>query len=359
VDGRLEHAVTLLRDVRGARLAALFAPEHGLWGAPQDHATIATERDPVTGLRATSLYGTRRQPTPAMLRGLDLLVIDLQDVGSRYYTFQWTMALAIRACARAGVRVLVLDRPNPLGGEIVEGNLPLPGFESFVGAFRHPVRHGLTLGEIVLLELDPARERRQLRVVEMVGWRRAMHWPQTGRAWLAPSPNMPSYATALVYPGFCLLEGTQLSEGRGTARPFLLLGAPDLSPVVLADCLEARRLPGLRFVPTYFRPQFQKHAGRQCGGVETVVVEPSAVVPYRAGVEVLAALWQCASGEPFWRREPYEFVADRPAIDLLAGDAALRRGIESGDWAAWVESWRDDEAAFRARRAPVLLYGEA
>src|SRR5215470_19934239 len=254
VDGRYRHAVTLLSDFRDARLVRLLAPEHGLWGAAQDHAAIGTTRDPVTGLRVWSLYGARRVPTPAMLRGLDALVIDLQDVGSRYYTFAWTMLLAMSACARAGVPVIVLDRPNPLGGERVEGNLPDPAFASFVGLHPLPARPGLTIGEIARYLNARHALGAHLDVVTMRGWRRRMLWEDTGLPWVPPSPNMPTPDTARVYPGGCLIEGTNLSEGRGTTRPFEWVGAPYLDAHAYAKALAAQRLPGVRFRPARFRP---------------------------------------------------------------------------------------------------------
>ncbi|MEK7385483.1 MAG: DUF1343 domain-containing protein, partial [candidate division NC10 bacterium] len=216
VDRRYRHAALLLGDLRGVRLARLFAPEHGLWGAAQDQAPVAATRDPATGLSVWSLYGAQREPTAVMLRGLDALVVDLQDVGARYYTFVWTTALAMRACARAGVRVVVLDRPNPLGGAHVEGNVPDPAFASFVGLHPLPARHGMTIGELAAYLNEVHALGCDLTVVPMKGWRRAMDWEDTGLPWVAPSPNMPTPDTARVYPGGCLLEGTNLSEGRGT-----------------------------------------------------------------------------------------------------------------------------------------------
>ncbi|HTQ78971.1 MAG TPA: DUF1343 domain-containing protein, partial [Thermoanaerobaculia bacterium] len=285
---------------------------------------------------------------------------DLQDVGSRYYTYAATAVWAAEAALAAGCEVWVLDRPNPLGGEVIEGNLPEAGFESFVGAFRTPVRHGLTLGELVRLE---ARRRRLadggITVWPMAGWRRSMSWAETGLPWIAPSPNMPTTATAAVYPGGCLVEATELSEGRGTTRPFQLTGAPGLSPTALADRLTALALPGVAFVPTYFKPQFQKHAGQVCGGIEIVVTDPARYRSYRQGIELLAAVRALSPAVFAWRQAPYEFVTDRPAIDLLTGTALCRQAIEAGsreDLLGWCESWTSDEAAFREERAEILLY---
>jgi uncharacterized protein YbbC (DUF1343 family) len=304
VDARLDHVVELLGSVRGARLTALFAPEHGLWGAAQDLVHIAAERDPRSGLRVVSLYGERREPTPAMLRGLDLLVIDLQDVGARYYTYQWTTALAMRACARAGVHVLILDRPNPLGGEVVEGNIPDPAFASFVGLYPLPARPGLTLGEIARYLQRTHGLGGTVDVVGMRGWRRAMLWEDTGLPWVAPSPNMPTLDTARVYPGGCLIEGTNLSEGRGTTRPFEWVGAPYLDAHAYAEALTAERLPGVVFRPARFRPTFQKWAGRVCEGVHIHVTDRTRFRPFLTGLAVIAVARRQARRAFRWRRPP-------------------------------------------------------
>jgi uncharacterized protein YbbC (DUF1343 family) len=366
--GLLAHHASVTADLRPAHVAlaggrggppsVLFGPEHGYYGVEQDMVPSEDQRDPWTGVPIRSLYGHSEltlRPAPEAFTELDLLLVDLQDVGSRYYTYAATATWAAEVALAAGCEVWVLDRPNPLGGEVVEGNRRQEGFESFVGAFAHPVRHGLTLGEIVRLELG---ERAGLEVWQLEDWRRSMLWPDTGRPWIAPSPNMPTFATALVYPGLCLLEGTRVSEGRGTTRPFNVFGAPWLDPVELARRLAERGLPGVSFLPMYFRPQFQKHAGTVCGGVEVVVGDPALLPSYRVGVEVLEVLHELSPREPFWRAEPYEFVRDRPAIDLLAGCEQLRRGIEAAaGCAAWRASWTGQEDAFRTERARALLYG--
>ena len=371
--GLLAHAASVSAALVPAHLAlassaagppaALFGPEHGFYGTEQDMVAAQGGRDPWTGAALVSLYGDGPDsllPRPEAFAGLDLLLIDLQDVGSRYYTYAATALWAAEAALGAGCEVWVLDRPNPLGGEVVEGNLPEPGFESFVGAFRLPVRHGLTLSELFRLEAErrsfPARH----RVFPMEGWRRGMPWEATGRPWIAPSPNMPSPATALLYPGACLVEATELSEGRGTTRPFQLVGAPGVEPLRLARELAGRELPGIAFLPTYFRPQFGKHRGALCAGVELVVTDAAAFRPYRAGLELLSALRRVAPEAFAWRRAPYEFVADRPAIDLLTGSAAYRAAIEAGGEGldALASAWPADEQAFRSERRPALLYPE-
>ncbi len=366
--GLLAHGASVTRDVRPLHLAlaasdagaptALFGPEHGYYGVEQDMIASADQPDPWTGAPVLSLYGETEsslRPRPEAFAGLDLLLIDLQDVGSRYYTYAATAVWAAEVALGAGVEVWVLDRPNPLGGVVVEGNTLKKGFESFVGAFHMPVRHGLTLGEIVLYEARGWDERP--RVIEMEGWRRAMSWKETGLPWIAPSPNIPTLQTVLVFPGGCLVEATELSEGRGTTRPFQLVGTPGIDPPKLVQELEDRQLPGVSFLPTYFRPQFQKLSGEICGGVEVVVTDPGSFASYRTGVELVAAIYRHLGKHFEWRVAPYEFVGDTPTIDLLTGSDEFRRLLEEGsppdDWTA---RWANDEAAFREARQEVLLY---
>ena len=343
-----------------ARPALLLAPEHGLHGVEQDMVPVAERREPWTGLPVASLYGDDEvslHPDPALFAGLDLLVVDLQDVGARYYTYVAAGVWAAACAARCGCEVWWLDRPNPLGGQ-VEGNRPRVGFASYVGAFDLPVRHGLTPGEIARREASREGWESQLRVWEVEGWERRAPWPEWRRPWIAPSPNMPDFLTALVYPGLCLLEATELSEGRGTTRPFRLLGAPGVAAPQLAAALRELRLEGLDFVPSLFRPQFQKHAGALCGGVEIVVVEPARVRPVAAGVRSLGVLARELGAGFSWRRAPYEFVSDRPAIDLLAGSDELRRLLEAGeDPGEWIASWALDERAYLEEWGTARLYG--
>lgn len=370
--GLLAHGASVTRDIRPAHRAlaastagppaALFGPEHGYYGIEQDMIAAASETDPWTGAPIVSLYGESEdslRPCPCAFAGLDLLVIDLQDVGSRYYTYAATAVWAAEAALAGGCEVWVLDRPNPLGGEVVEGNLLAPDYESFVGAFHMPVRHGLTLGELVRLEGRRRGWGDGWTIWKMEGWHRGMSWAETGLPWIAPSPNMPTLATALVYPGGCLVEATELSEGRGTTRPFQLTGAPGIDPVRLADALAALGLPGVTFLPTYFRPQFQKHRGQACGGVELMVTDPAAFRSYRTGVELLMTIHRLFPEAFAWREAPYEFVADRPAIDLLTGGPEFREALEKGqDLTGWITAWAADEQAFRDERREILLYPE-
>ena len=353
----LAHAAPLLTGLRGVRLARLFAPEHGLWGAAQDHAPIASTRDQVTGLEVWSLYGEQRAPTPQMLAGLDALVVDLQDVGARYYTFVWTLALAMRECARAGVRVIVLDRPNPLGGDRVEGNLPDPAFASFVGLYPLPARHGFTLGELARRFVLEEGIRCDLTVAPMRGWRRAMLWEDTGLPWVPPSPNMPTPDTARVYPGGCLIEGTNLSEGRGTTRPFEWVGAPYLDGHRYAEALDAMSLPGVRFRPARFVPTFHKWAGEVCGGVQIHVTDRRRFRPFRTGVAAISVARRLAPAEFRWKEPPYEFEHARLPIDILFGTDRIRTQIEGGADLAVIEAtWRTALPLYTRRRRAFMIY---
>ncbi len=353
VDSQLRHAADLM-TAAGVRVAALFGPEHGFHGTAQDLIGVADT------VAVHSLYGATVEslrPTPAQLAGLDVLVIDLQDVGSRYYTFQATMLYCLEAAAPLGLPVTVLDRPNPIGGEAVEGPALVAGFESFVGPHSIATRHGLTVGELARLYAAERGIAVDLTVIPCEGWRRGMYFEHTGLPWVLPSPNMPTVDTAVVYPGGCLIEGTNLSEGRGTTRPFELCGAAGIDPTELARRLDADALPGVCFRPAWFRPTFQKFAGADCGGVQLHVTDRRAFRPVRTGLAVLAALKGLAGDRFAWRTEEYEFVRDRPAIDLLFGCAREREALDAGaSWRDLAAAWEPEEAAFAERRAAWLLY---
>lgn len=358
VDRDLRHAADLLASAPGVRLMALFGPEHGFLGQAQD--LEAVRGGCPGGVAVHSLYGETVEslrPTPEQLRGLDTLVIDLQDVGSRYYTFQATMLFCMEEASRHGLLMVVLDRPNPLGGEAVEGPSLQPGFESFVGIHSVTTRHGLTIGELARLYHHERRLAGELRVIPCEGWRRGMDFDHTGLPWVMPSPNMPTVDTAFVYPGQCLVEGTNCSEGRGTTRPFELCGAPGVDARKLADRLGERRLPGVIFRPAWFKPTFQKFAGQICGGVQLHVTDRRTFRPVRTSLAVLAALREILGERFAWRTEPYEFVTDKPAIDLLFGSDRERKALEAGRSADEIaRAWEAEEEAFRKRRRPFLLY---
>ncbi|MGE0872009.1 MAG: exo-beta-N-acetylmuramidase NamZ domain-containing protein, partial [Kofleriaceae bacterium] len=316
VDRQLVHAIELLsrgdRAPAKVNLTALFGPEHGVRGDAQDMISVDNARDVRSNVPVFSLYGSTEaslSPTPEMLEHIDVLVYDIQDIGSRYYTFVWTMVLAMRACAKAGKAFAVLDRPNPLGGSHVEGPTISPGFESFVGLVPCPNRHGLTAGEIARWRHAVENLDLELLVIGMRGWQRDMRFEHTGLPWVMPSPNMPTCDTVLVYPGMCLVEGTELSEARGTTRPFELSGAPYLDSHRLAHDLGAMNLPGVIARPAVFTPMFQKHAGKACGGVQLHVTNPETFRPYRTGVAFLKACYDQSPASFKWRVKAYEFIA--------------------------------------------------
>jgi len=360
VDTELRHAIDVLRARKDMTITALFGPEHGVRGDAQDMITVDAARDARSALPIHSLYGETEaslSPTAAMLEDIDVLVYDVQDVGSRHYTFVWTMVLAMRACAKAGKAFVVLDRPNPLGGVHIEGGMIAPGFESFVGLVSCPNRHGMTAGEIARWRHSVEKLDLDLAVLSMRGWQREMRFDHTGLPWVLPSPNMPTEDTALVYPGMCLLEGSEVSEGRGTTRPFELAGAPFVDAYALADELAAAELPGARFRPLAFTPTFEKHAGKPCGGVQIHVTDRRAFRPYLTGVAFLRAVRARWPAEFAWRSRAYEFVDQVPAIDLLCGSAAVREGIDAGaSLADLAATWADAERDFRQSRGAWLLY---
>jgi uncharacterized protein YbbC (DUF1343 family) len=360
VTGDLRHVVDLLHRGTGWKLTTLFGPEHGIWGEAQDMAHVGHSVDPMTGLTVYSLYGASENdlaPRPELLRGLDALVIDLQDIGARYYTFIYTMALCMREAGKAGVQVIVLDRPNPIDGVHLEGNIREDKYSSFVGMFALPTRHGMTAGELAQYFNKVFKLDCDLVVVPMRGWQRSMWFDQTGLPWVIPSPNMPTVGTATVYPGMCLIEGTNLSEGRGTTHPFELFGAPWLEPFRLAEKLNAVNLPGVRFRPHYFMPTFQKHAGKVCGGVELHVTNRDIFEPFRTGLWCVKVARDIDPEQFDWRRETYEFVSDRLAIDLLAGSARYRELVESGgNIEDWVAGWKEPLREFEEAREEFLLY---
>lgn len=360
VSAALEPATQALASRHAEPPSVLFAPEHGFFAAEQDMIGSEDSRDPVSGIPTVSLYGsdeTSLRPSAEAFDGLDLLVVDLVDIGSRYYTYAATAVWSAEVAIGIGIEVWILDRPNPLGGLVIEGNFVEPGFYSLVGAFSVPVRHGLTLGELVLLQAGREGwdgDGLEVRTVE--GWHREVPTEDRGWFWRAPSPNMPTRKTAWLYPGACLVEGTVVSEGRGTTRPFELIGAPGFDGRVLAATMNAKSLPGVRYLPVQFRPQFQKHAAELCSGVEVVVTDRTVFEPYRSGVELIAAMFDSGWEDFAWRRETYEFVRDRLAIDLLAGTNRFREALEGGEVADWIRSWSADEESFLEERESVLLY---
>jgi uncharacterized protein YbbC (DUF1343 family) len=357
IDGAFRHVLDRL-EAGGVRLGAIFGPQHGFRSDLQENMIESPHaRDDRRRVPVYSLYSETREPTAGMLQGLDALVIDLQDVGTRIYTYIYTMANCLRAAGRAGLPVVVCDRPNPIGGVAVEGPMLEAGFESFVGLFPIPMRHGMTIGELAAYFNAEHRLGAKLEVVRMQGWERSQYGDQTGLPWVLPSPNLPTVDSAVVYPGTVLLEGTNVSEGRGTTRPFELVGAPWADPEGIAGDLNARGLPGVRFRPALFEPTFHKHAGRPCGGCQIHVTDRTAFRGVETGVAVIDAFRAVDPAAFAWRPPPYEYEPTKPPIDILYGSAALRTRLERGDRAADIcRPWADDVRAFMDIRARYLLY---
>lgn len=350
----LTHILPALQQA-GVQLSALFGPEHGFDASAADGAAVEDRHDSRTGLPVYSLYGEHTEPSPDMLQEVDLLLFDMQDVGARYYTFISTLYYLLRGAARSGKPVMVLDRPNPLNGLAMSGPTIEPGYESFVGIVPMPIRHGLTTGELARYFNRAFDFQAELTVIPMEGWRRSMWYDNTGLPWVPLSPGMPKLSTAVVYPGTCFLEGTNLSEGRGTALPFETAGAPWLDGAGLAESLNALELHGVRFRATHFVPSSSKHAGQACSGVQVHVLDREAFEPVRAGLHLIAA---CRSQDP----QAFCFLESswegaKPHFDLLAGSAKLRQGLEAGTPVSELaQAWTGDLAQFEATRQQVLLY---
>jgi uncharacterized protein YbbC (DUF1343 family) len=357
IDSRIVHASDRLLAA-GHRLTALFGPQHGFRSDLQEnmiespHAHDAKRRVPVH-----SLYSETREPTAEMLKEVDVLVIDLQDVGTRIYTYIYTMANCLRAARRHGVRVVVCDRPNPINGDGIEGATLDPAYESFVGQFPIPMRHGLTIGEAAKLFNEQFGLNAAMDVIPLEGWKRSMFFDDTGLPWVLPSPNIPTLDTAVVYPGAVLFEGTLLSEGRGTTRPFELIGAPWIDGERFAEAMNARGIPGAFFRPVFFEPTFHKQAQRLCGGCQIHVTDRRAFPSMRTAIEMLDEFRREAPSEKLWRDPPYEYEHVKPPIDILYGSDRLRRGIDAGESPSSImRNWKADEDAFRTLREKFLLY---
>jgi uncharacterized protein YbbC (DUF1343 family) len=358
VDANYTHIVDALMGTQGVTLGAIFGPQHGFRSDVQDnmietpHANDCQRRVPVF-----SLYSDTREPTSDMLRHVDVLVIDLQDIGARIYTYIYTMANCLRACAKFGVEVIVCDRPNPIGGADVEGPMLVEGNESFVGQFPIPMRHGMTIGELARLFNEHFHINAPLQVVEMEGWSRSFYLDQTGLPFVMPSPNIPTLDSAIVYPGTVLLEGTMASEGRGTTRPFELVGAPWVDAERFAQEMNARNLPGVYFRAAVFEPTFQKHAKKACGGCQIHVLDRKIFKPVLTGAALIDQIRAAGPKDFSWRKPPYEYELDKEPIDILAGSPAFRLAIDAGTRAEdLVPIWTRDSEPFEEVRREYLRY---
>jgi uncharacterized protein YbbC (DUF1343 family) len=360
----LDHGIDKLLAA-GVKIHRLFGPEHGVRATAQDMIHVHDPVDPVTGIPCVSLYGATAEslkPTPEQLADLDIVLFDIQDIGARYYTYQATLGYVMQVAGQVDTKVVVLDRPNPINGDAVEGNVVRPGYESFVGAFPLTVRHGMTMGELARYFVKRCAVDCEIEVVPCGGWRRAQWFDQTGLVWVFPSPNMPTVDTATVYPGTCLVEGTNLSEGRGTTRPFHWIGAPWLNPQAFTEaCREGAAragLEGVGFRSHAFLPGFQKFKGENCGGVEIHVLERERLDSLLLGMVVIDAARRCDPTRFAWRTETYEYVDTPIAIDLLTGSDEYRKVVEAGgDLRALVDAWEADRLGFLDKRDDCLIYG--
>jgi uncharacterized protein YbbC (DUF1343 family) len=358
VNRRLEHAIDVFRWSKKFRLAALFGPQHGIHGQTQDNM-IEWEgfRDPASGLQVYSLYGKVRKPAHSMLEHCDVLAIDLLRMSGADTTLVWTMDLCMQACRETGKTVIVLDRPNPIGGRLIEGPVLDPGYASFVGLKPLPVRHGMTIAEIGSYLHETYYPDLDFRVIPMQGWKRAMWFNDTKLPWVIPSPNMPTLDTALVYPGMCLFEGTNISEGRGTTRPFETFGAPFIRPEAVMNILREFKLPGVKFRPIHFQPTFQKHSGLFCGGTQIHVTDREKFRPFKTAVAILKAIHNTYPRDFKWKEPPYEYEEVNMPIDILAGSDRLRKDIESWkDLDEMEQWWKEETKAFEKIRKKFLLY---
>ncbi len=358
IDRRYAHARDGLMQRFPGQLKALYSPQHGFFAEKQDNMVESDHMtDAATGLPVFSLYGETRIPTPAMLEPIDVLVVDLQDVGTRVYTFIYTLSYCLEAARECGRRVLVLDRPNPVNGRQVEGNLLDPRWASFVGRYALPMRHGLTIAELARLFNDHFGIGCELDVVAMDGWERAMWFDATGLPWVAPSPNMPTLATAAVYPGQVIWEGTNMSEGRGTALPFEICGAPYLDVDRVQKALAGKGLPGVFLRPLTFEPTSGKHAQTPCHGFQIHVTDRDRYQPYLASLQLLQAVIRCHPEAFAWKTPPYEYEFEKRPIDLILGDADIRRRLEAlEDLGVLAQAWEGEIDAFREACAPYLIY---
>lgn len=358
VDHELRHAADLCRAQSDFKLTALFGPQHGIRGEAQDNMVESPHTfDAETGVPVYSLYSETREPTEAMLEEIDAFVFDMQDVGCRIYTFVYTLANCMRAAQKYGKRVVVCDRPNPIGGEQVAGNVLEPEYASFVGQFPLPTRHGMTVCELAKMFKEHWGLDCELELVLMDGWTRELWFDETDAQWVLPSPNMPTLDSATVFPGTVHLEGTQMSEGRGTTKPFEFVGAPYIDAAKYRHELDLLGLAGVHFRASSFQPTFQKHAGRACGGVQIHVTDRKQFEPVITGIATVKVARELYPEHFLWKQPPYEYVYDQNPFDVIAGTASLREALERGDSLdALQDSWDENLKAFMRLRSDFLLY---
>jgi len=347
-----KYIVDVLRGMAGVTVTALFSPEHGLWGKERDAKKIDSQNHPVYQLPVYSLYGQTLKPTREMLRDIDVLVFDIQDIGARFYTYIYTMSLAMEAAAENNKGFVVLDRPNPINGYCVQGNVLEPGLSSFVGLYPIPIRHGMTVGELAKMFNEQGwlsnRVKANLVVIPMKGWRRRMWYDQTGLTFIKTSPNMPDLKTAAIYPGLCLLEGTNVSEGRGTKRPFRQFGAPWIDSKLLADRLNKLNLPGMHFEPVRFTPTSSKYQGQECNGVRIIITERNQLEPYYSGIRIVNEIYRIYPSSFEWKARHF---------DRLCGTSAIRNAITGRSSLNRLRNkWQVELESFQKIRDKYLMY---
>ena len=358
VDENLTNVVDILAGSR-AKLIKIFAPEHGFFGAAQDRIAIKNSTHPKYGIPIISMYGDTADslmPKKEKLVGLDIVIIDLQDVGARYYTFVWSAALMMKQAAQVGVEIWVLDRPNPISG-IVEGPVQEDSYLSFVGLYPLPIRHGMTIGEILSYIAREYIPQAKLEVILLDGWKRDMWFDDTELSWVPPSPNMPSLSTAIVYPGMCLLEGTNISEGRGTTRPFEVFGAPWIKSFELCEKLNELKLPGVKFLPWRFTPMFSKYAGQTCDGAMMFVTDRKVFRPVLTAIAIIKTIHELYPEKFKFINPPYEFETEKLPFDILCGTPEIRRMIEGGSKIDEIKDFIDRNIReYQAKLQKYLLY---
>jgi len=353
----LEPTVAIFSKQKAFRLNALFAPEHGFFGALQDQIRAKTYYDKERRVSIYSLYGKHLIPDKAILNKIDVLVIDLQDIGTRYYTFVWSALLLIEQVANLDKKVIILDRPNPLNGVTVQGPVLEPQYVSFVGLYPIPVRHGLTIGELCAFVNSELHLGADIKIVKMTGWTRDLYFSDTGSCWTMPTPNMPGFSTALVYPGMCLLEGTNISEGRGTTKPFEVFGAPWIRPFSFIGAINKRKIPGVKFRPTFFIPTFNKYKGRLCGGAQMYVTNKRRFDPFSTGLEIIQTIKRLYPGKFRWRRPPYEHEIRKFPFEILTGNAWIKQSLDKNHSIASIrQKWQLGLYRFKRKRRKYLLY---
>lgn len=356
-DSYMRPTIQLFSRDKTLKLKAVFAPEHGLYGALQDQVKADDHYDKDKKIKVYSLYGRKLAPDINILKNIDTLVIDLQDIGSRYYTFLWSALLMIKQMAKLKKKTFILDRLNPLNGDTVQGPVLEPEFSSFVGLYPIPIRHGMTIGELCNLINNEFNLGAEIKIIKMKSWLRRYYFSDSELPWTVPSPNMPTFRTALVYPGMCLLEGTNISEGRGTTNPFEIFGAPWIDPFCFVKTIKSKKITGVNFRPTYFMPTFNKYKSKLCGGAQIYVINIKKFNPVTMGLEIIKTIKNLYPDKFKWQKPPYEYERHKLPFDILVGNSWIRRAIEKNKSIASIKNrWDQDLSKFKKVRKKYLIY---